>query len=61
MTLNETIIKQGDHVKTMIRLGVGLSIVLVALIVNASEKVIRFSRLRPEPGIQGEPRSTGTR
>jgi hypothetical protein len=30
-------------------------------IVNASEKVIRFSRLRPEPGIQGEPRSTGTR
>jgi hypothetical protein len=29
--------------------------------VNASEKVIRFSRLRPEPGIQGEPRSTGTR
>ena len=29
--------------------------------VNASEKVIRFSRFRPEPGIQGEPRSTGTR
>jgi hypothetical protein len=29
--------------------------------VNADEKVIRFSRSRPEPEIQREPRSTGTR
>jgi hypothetical protein len=29
--------------------------------VNAGEKVIRFSRSRPEPVIQREPRSTGTR
>jgi len=29
--------------------------------VNADEKVIRFSRSRPEPVIQREPRSTGTR
>src|SRR5260370_36628179 len=28
--------------------------------VNAGEKVIRFSRFRPEPVIQREPRSTGT-
>jgi hypothetical protein len=29
--------------------------------VSAGEKVIRFSRFRPEPVIQREPRSTGTR
>ncbi|HVR25874.1 MAG TPA: transposase [Candidatus Polarisedimenticolia bacterium] len=29
--------------------------------VNAGEKVIRFSRSRPEPVIQREPRLTGTR
>ena len=29
--------------------------------VNAGERVIRFSRSRPEPVIQREPRSTGTR
>jgi hypothetical protein len=31
------------------------------LIVNAGEKVIRFSRSQPEPVIQREPRLTGTR
>ena len=29
--------------------------------VNAGEKGVRFSRSRPEPVIQREPRSTGTR
>jgi hypothetical protein len=29
--------------------------------VNAGERVIRFSRSWPEPVIQREPRSTGTR
>ncbi len=33
----------------------------VLIYVNAGEKVIRFSRFRPEPEIHREPRSTGTR
>jgi Sigma-70 region 2 len=32
-----------------------------AIAVNAGERVIRFGRSQPEPVIQREPRSTGTR
>jgi hypothetical protein len=43
------------------RAGRTLEIAMLSIVVNAGEKVIRFSRSRPEPVIQREPRSTGTR
>jgi hypothetical protein len=42
-------------------IGVGLVAYQHDVTVNAGERVIRFSRSWPEPVIQREPRSTGTR
>ena len=47
--------------KLVVNAQCGLVMGITGACVNAGERVIRFGRSRPEPVIQREPRSTGTR